>query len=140
MNLDSENLGIPETEFTSVVSLPSGELNRICKEFGGFSETIMIETNKENIKFSIVGDIGTGCSVLNQKDTGGDDAVELNVDEPVKLSFAARYLILFSKASSLSSHVKLNMSNETPLMVEYNLHGNLGEIKFYLAPKISEDE
>jgi proliferating cell nuclear antigen len=42
MNLDSENLGIPETEFSSVCTLPSSEFNRICREFGSLSETIKI--------------------------------------------------------------------------------------------------
>lgn len=46
MNLDSENLGIPETEFNSVCTMPSTEFNRICREFGSLSETIKIETNK----------------------------------------------------------------------------------------------
>lgn len=88
--------------------MPSGEFNRICREFGSLSETIKIETNKENIKFSISGDIGTGNAVLNQKE--GEDEVLLEVEEPVALSFAARYLNLFSKAGSLSSQVTLNMS------------------------------
>ena len=50
----------------------------------------------------------------------------LDVEEPVNLSFAARYLNLFSKAGGLSSCVSLNMSNEAPLMVEYQLTGNVG--------------
>jgi len=64
--------------------------------------------------------------------------VTLEVDEPVSLSFAARYLNLFSKAGSLSGQVTLNMSNETPLMVEYKLSNGGGELKYYLAPKITE--
>ena len=71
MNLDSETLGIPETEFASIVSLPSNEFSRICREYGSLSETIKIETNKDHIKFSITGEIGTGNSILSQKDTGG---------------------------------------------------------------------
>ena len=55
MNLDSENLGIPETEFSSVCTMPSTEFNRICREFGGLSETIKIETNKESGKTVIDG-------------------------------------------------------------------------------------
>lgn len=139
MNLDSENLGIPETEFSSVCTMPSNEFNRICREFGGLSETIKIETNKECIKFSITGEIGAGNAVLNQRDTGDENSVALEVDEPVGLSFAARYLNLFSKAAGLSNQVTLNMSNETPLMVEYKLNNGGGELKYYLAPKITEE-
>jgi proliferating cell nuclear antigen len=72
MNLDSENLGIPETEFSSVCRMPSQEFNRICREFGGLSETIKIETNKECIKYSIVGSLGAGNAVLNARETGDE--------------------------------------------------------------------
>jgi proliferating cell nuclear antigen len=48
-------------------------------------------------------------------------------------------LNLFSKAAGLSGQVTLNMSNETPLMVEYKLQNQGGELKYYLAPKITED-
>jgi len=55
------------------------------------------------------------------------------------LSFALRYLNLFNKAATLSSQVSLKMSNETPLVIEYEIP-KLGFIRFYLAPKINEDE
>ncbi len=78
--------------------------------------------------------------MLNQRDTGDENEVALSVDEPVALSFAARYLNLFSKAAGLASQVTLNMSGETPLMVEYKLNNGGGELKYYLAPKITEEE
>ena len=46
ITIDSENLGIPETDFTSICTMPSGEFARICKEFVGLSESIRVETNK----------------------------------------------------------------------------------------------
>lgn len=76
---------------------------------------------------------------MNQRETGDENQVTLEVDEPVSLSFAARYLNLFSKAAGLSNQVTLNMSNETPLMVEYRLNHGGGELKYYLAPKITEE-
>lgn len=65
--------------------------------------------------------------------------MNLEVDEPVNLSFALRYLNLFNKASNLSPVVILHLSNETPLAVEYAIE-KLGSLKFYLAPKINEEE
>lgn len=63
----------------------------------------------------------------------------MEVDEPVQLSFALRYLNLFNKAATLSNSVILSMSAETPLVVEYKIE-KLGSLKFYLAPKINEEE
>ena len=45
---------------------------------------------------------------------------------------------MFTKASSLSPLVSLYLSVEFPLMVEYKL-AQLGVLKFYLAPRISDD-
>ena len=79
--------------------------------------------------------------MLNQRETGDDNtSVALDVDEPVSLSFAARYLNLFSKAAGLSGQVVLNMAGDVPLMVEFKLNNNSGELKYYLAPKITEEE
>ena len=64
----------------------------------------------------------------------------MDVDEPVSQSYAARYLSLFAKAASLSNQVTLNMATEVPMVVSYNIMNNCGEIKYYLAPKITEDE
>ena len=60
------------------------------------------------------------------------------MDETVCLSFALRYLNLFNKAASLSNQVVLYLSPETPLCVDYKIE-NLGSLKFYLAPKISDE-
>jgi proliferating cell nuclear antigen len=75
--------------------------------------------------------------VLRQGSGKKNEGVVLDVEEPVNLSFACRYLNLFSKVSSIAGVVVLNMSQETPLMVEYGLPSNLGYLRFYLAPKIS---
>jgi proliferating cell nuclear antigen len=63
----------------------------------------------------------------------------LQSEEQVNLSFALRYLTMFTKANSLSSLVNVSLSNEAPLVVKYELE-NLGSLQYYLAPKISEDE
>jgi proliferating cell nuclear antigen len=46
---------------------------------------------------------------------------------------------MFTKASSLSQLVTLYLSTEFPLMVEYKLD-NLGVLRFYLAPRISDEK
>lgn len=58
-------------------------------------------------------------------------------DDAVTLSFALRYLNLFNKAYTLSNSVKISMAADTPLVVEYEVE-SLGQLKFYLAPKITD--
>ena len=64
-----------------------------------------------------------------------DQNVNIDLTEPVALTFSLKYLVNFCKASSLSQTVKLCLSNEVPLLVEYSLAGN-SYLRFYLAPKV----
>lgn len=63
------------------------------------------------------------------------EAVEIELSEPVSLTFSLKYLVNFCKASSLSPTVKISLSNEVPLLVEYPLAGS-SYLRFYLAPKV----
>lgn len=51
------------------------------------------------------------------------------------MTFSLKYLTNFCKASGLSKQVKLCLSNEVPLLVEYGLENN-SYLRFYLAPKV----
>jgi proliferating cell nuclear antigen len=61
--------------------------------------------------------------------------VDIDLTEPVSLTFSLKYLVNFCKASGLSDKVKLCLSNEVPLLVEYGLQEN-SYLRFYLAPKV----
>ena len=67
-----------------------------------------------------------------------DDAVVIEMQEPVELNFALRYLQLFTKATALGPTVSLSMSPEIPIVVEYPVD-TMGYIRYYLAPKIDEE-
>ena len=99
--------------------------------------SVAIECTKEGVKFECNGDIGSGAVTLRSH-TNVEDAkknVEIALSEPVKLTFSLKYLVNFCKASGLSASVKLCLSNEVPLLVEYDL-GSSSHLRFYLAPKV----
>ena len=95
---------------------------------------------KEGIRFSASGDLGTGNIMLKQNTSVDkeDDAVVIDMQEPVELNFALRYLNLFTKATALGPTVTLSMSPDIPIVVEYPIE-NYGYIRYYLAPKIDEE-
>lgn len=63
--------------------------------------------------------------------------MEIDLTEPVSLTFSLKYLTNFCKASGLSETVKLCLSSEVPLLVEYGLTSN-SYLRFYLAPKVRQ--
>ncbi|KAI2471254.1 proliferating cell nuclear antigen [Annulohypoxylon bovei var. microspora] len=141
MDIDQEHLGIPETEYAATISMPSAEFRRICTDLMAMSESVTIDATKDGVKFSCNGDIGNGAVTLRSHQNV--DKPELNIDieltEPVGLTFSLKYLVNFCKAVALSSTVKICLSNEVPLLVEYGLAGS-SFLRFYLAPKIGDEE
>ncbi|KAG8526879.1 uncharacterized protein KY384_008308 [Bacidia gigantensis] len=138
MDIDQEHLGIPETEYSATISMPSAEFQKICRDLMALSESVAIEATKEGVKFSCSGDIGNGAVTLrSHTDVEKPERnVEIALSEPVALTFSLKYLVNFCKASGLSGTVKLCLSNEVPLLVEYALASN-SYLRFYLAPKVS---
>jgi len=45
---------------------------------------------------------------------------------------------MFNKAATLSTFTKLCLHNEQPLVIEFKID-NLGQLKYFLAPKISDE-
>jgi len=145
MDIDSEHLGIPDTDYKCSVKMPSSEFHRICREISVIGDTVKISASKEGVKFSVSGDMGTGSIICKQNPSVDEeeDAVVIKLEDEVSLTFALRYLNFFAKATPLSDVVTLKMSPDVPLVVEYKIKtedGDMGHIRFYLAPKIAEDE
>lgn len=155
MNIDQEHLGIPETDYACVIKMPSGEYARIVRDLAQFGDSIAIACSKQGVKFSATGEIGTGNIKLAQSTNADDkDRVEIDLNEPVTLTFAGKYLNSFAKAAALSETVTLSMSQEVPLVVEFKIMTTvekggkgerdtteeLGQIRFYLAPKIEDED
>ena len=108
--------------------------------------SVIISAAKKGVKFSVSGDMGNGnvqCKPSSGVDVKDDEQVTIDLEEPVSLTFALKYLNYFTKATSLSNTVTLSMSKDVPLVVEYPISGKdgdaVGYVRFYLAPKIEED-
>ncbi|KAF9005074.1 proliferating cell nuclear antigen, N-terminal domain-containing protein [Cyathus striatus] len=265
MDIDSDSLGIPDTEYDARVTLPSAEFTRIVRDLSQLGESVRIEVSKEGVRFVSDGEAANGSVLLRQTDgpVGGgkikvkgaksdeeedaeegssketkvkkektDDDVEMEdqdeddveevtkkekteksddedgeeekedeeeeeeeedededdeegsskkrkrkstskpskkaktskagsskgkgkgkgkasdededmtgvtieMNQHVSLTFSLKYLVNFTKSSGLCPKVQLMMSNDVPLLVNYDF-GN-GFIRYYLAPKIGDE-
>jgi proliferating cell nuclear antigen len=141
----------------------------------------IISCTKDGVSFAASGDLGKGKITVrsNSNVDKEEEKVEIQMDEPVTLTFALRYLGLFTKvrlgadtapppwrpllptgrpwwnqtqqadslcfpcrlcgqATPLGPQVKLHMSPDVPIVVEYPIESS-GSISYYLAPKIDEE-
>lgn len=98
---------------------------------------VSIEASKDGIKFACNGDIGNGSVTLRSTTNTDKPDMDIKIDlvEPVSLTFSLKYLVNFCKAAPLSPTVKICLSSEVPLLVEYLVSGS-SYLRFYLAPKV----
>mmetsp|Transcript_27626 Transcript_27626/g.45526 ORF Transcript_27626/g.45526 Transcript_27626/m.45526 type:complete len:338 (-) Transcript_27626:242-1255(-) len=82
-------------------------------------------------------DVPTGN--VDDDEADADGQVIISMEESVTQTFSLRYLNNFTKATGLSKDVMLRMGNDVPLEVEYKV-ANFGSLRYYLAPKIDDDE
>lgn len=98
---------------------------------------------KEGIRFSASGDSGKGSVTIKPSsgsiDDESDKSVTIELNSPVSMTFSLKYLMNFTKATSLSDSVIISMIEGVPALLEYKAH-DAGYIRYYLAPKLGEDE
>jgi proliferating cell nuclear antigen len=140
--IDADSFSIPPTSYNCIVKMPSSEFQRICRELTAIGEDVEITVSKEGVKFAVEGSQGSGsitCKHTTATDDGDGKAVQIKLDEKMTQKFTLRYLNNFAKASSVSDGVTLMLNDEVPLVVEYRV-GELGHLRFFLAPKAESEE
>ena len=117
--------------------MPSSEFSRIPRVLFAINETINIEVDKNCVKFYINNENIKGGFILESNNSENIDLqCKIETDNVVNLAFALNYLYMLSKASFIGQQVNLFLSQKCSLMIQYKL-GELGELKFYLAPRES---
>jgi len=130
VDLESDEMDIPDMDVEVEITADSSVLQKYIKNIASFGDTIEFKTVGNEIVMKTSGDIGS---------------VELRVDQPVTIhgtmsaSFASRYLVTFMKAANISKKIRINLHSELPVMFEYEFAEN-SFIKFFLAPKITDDD
>jgi proliferating cell nuclear antigen len=164
MEIDGDSLGIPDQNYNAVVSMPSADFTKLCRDMITFGESVQVNVTRDSVKFTAKGDFGSGSTVI--KSTVGADvrqsgvkkeeptqdtkegitdasssskAVLVETKKDVSLNFALKHLVNFTKAQSLSERVTLKIAGDEPLQVEYKI-GNFGYMRYYLAPKVDDAE
>ncbi|WWC92501.1 proliferating cell nuclear antigen (pcna) [Kwoniella dendrophila CBS 6074] len=70
-------------------------------------------------------------------DSAGTDEIGVSIilEKQVSLTFSLKYLTNFAKSAPLAREVSLHMSNDVPLLVQFDFEQ--GTLQFFLAPKVS---
>ena len=139
--LAKEVFDIPETNFTSVVSIPSQSFHRVlraCDKRGSNVQVCTRYQSKSNnyVIFHTRGDESdlTYHMKMFVPDDPWIDKTCLKMDR-----YSLKYLLLISKATSMSTHVTLFLAPDFVLAVKYNI-GTIGSVTFCLAPLVDKSD
>ena len=105
--LDLENtiFDIPPAVFHSVITLPSNDFQKICRDINNLSDFVEIKNVNNQLIISCLGDFCCQEIVLSESDQKVvDDTKPPEIFQGV---FNIKYLVLFTKCTSLSNTVEL---------------------------------
>jgi proliferating cell nuclear antigen len=130
LDINDDMLSVPEIEMNVLTTIPSIDFQRIIRDMYNLGQIINIKRSRETIEFSCEGGLASQKTVI--------ECVEPGPSTPLGNSFSLKYINMFTRATSLCASVQLmqhDSAEDMPIVFRYSI-ANLGELKFYLAPKV----
>ena len=133
LDIDDKTFNIPDVEINCIVSLPSHDFQRMCRDMSNISDTVEIVSRNDSLVFSCDGDFASQETVIGEAMHGLVFTKKDN-ESIIKGKFSLKYINLFTKSTNLCNTIELYLKNNYPLILKYGV-ANLGTVKFCLAPK-----
>lgn len=131
LELNDEMFGIPDVEYETVITLPSNDFHKICRNMYTISEKMIIESYDENIILTSDGDYGSISLDMGETEEGVTFEKVSNVN--IREIFSLKHLVMITKSANLSSDVKILIKRNLPMALSYSV-ANLGCLTYLLAP------
>ena len=129
-SINESQIEVPDIQMTTVTTLPSMDLQRLCRDMSNIGTEIEITRVGTKLRLRCDGDFA------NQ-----ETEIECNEESPlISGLYSLKYLNIFTKATSMCASVQILQEEANRfLILKYNV-ADLGELRFYLATKASEDQ
>lgn len=129
MNIDVEDMEVPEMEFTHIIQMPSKQFARQITDLVDLGMDIQFQFENGDMSLGVTGDLGE--TKYTSKGTCQEQS-------PLSLRFSTLYLKRFIRAQSLTDTVTIQLLEGTPICLKYSFLTN-SSLLFYLAPKIDDE-
>ena len=139
VDLDTEQLSIPEMEYEADFSLPAADFSQLANQLKLFGDNISITCSEEKIVLH-TNSSDTGKMSVNIKI---DDLTSFAIEEDKELniSFSLNHLCNIMQFNKIASDVNVSLSTGYPLKTKFVISELENEyIVMYLAPRINDDE
>tara|TARA_B110000977_G_scaffold192449_1_gene265952 strand:+ start:765 stop:1553 length:789 start_codon:yes stop_codon:yes gene_type:complete len=138
LDLDNINITIPPAEFDSIITLPSSDFQKICRDMHNISDTIEICNAGNLLYFKCNGCIAQQETIMGgSTDEVGLQFVKQSDDKIIQGYYNLKHLVMFTKCTNLCNTIELYMKNDFPIVIKFQV-GSLGTLKLAIAPKIND--
>ena len=138
MDLNEEQISIPPAAFESIITLPSSDFQKICRDMSNLSDTIEIKSVGSNLIFSCSGNFASQETIIGQTSTGLAFVKNVDNTDIIQGYYNLKHLVLFTKCTNLCNQIEMYMKNNFPIVIKFSV-GSLGSLKLALAPQCSEN-
>jgi len=138
IEVDETIYQIPPAQFESIITMPSGEFNKICRDMINLSEIIEIKSVGSQLIFSCKGDFASQETIIGETSHGLTFVKSGSEDNIIQGYYNLKHLVLFAKCTNLCNSIEMYMKNNFPIVIKFTV-GSLGSLKLALAPKIELD-
>ena len=148
LDLDKNELQLKEIKYDTTIVFRTAYLNKLFKEMSLISDYVEIICTVNDIRFSCKGDYAERCTICPNKDeseksttkTKSKDSCEVKIifsnESKVPIVqgiYELKYLISFTKYSTLSDYVYMAIGNNFPILLNYKV-ATLGSLTFCQSP------
>lgn len=138
-----ENIELPNIPYISMITMPSTDFQKICRDFNALAEMLEITSSNSDLIFRCIGDFVDGETVILSENQGGVKVQKLastaSGNEITQGIFELKYLVMFTKCTNLCPTIEIYIRNDFPLALRYMV-ANLGEVRLVLAPQKQKTE
>lgn len=138
IEVDETIYQIPPAQFESIITMPSGEFNKICRDMINLSEIIEIKSVGSQLIFSCKGEFASQETIIGETSHGLTFVKSGSEDNIIQGYYNLKHLVLFAKCTNLCNSIEMYMKNNFPIVIKFTV-GSLGSLKLALAPKIELD-
>jgi proliferating cell nuclear antigen len=130
---DTEELVVPDVEYSTVINLPTADFQKIIRDLNGISDRIEIKSVGDDLIFSCDGNFASSRVYRSESDGNMEFIQKPDAAVIIQGEFSLKSLSQFIKCTPLCNHLEMYLGNDLPLIVKYDV-ASLGEIKLCLAP------
>lgn len=130
--LDVEHVSIPPIDYTSILTMPSTEFQKIIRDMRTIGDDVEIQSASSELSFKCKGEFAEQETIF-EFGTNGITPTKSSSHEIVQMTYSLKNLILFTKCTPLCTDITIYLRNLRPIVIEYDVSG-LGTILLALSP------